>query len=670
MSHRNHPGLLSALTFALFAIYLLVVLRDAWVGDDIFITLRTVKQWVMRGELVWNPHERVQAYTHPLWMMCLAAGYALTHEPYYTTLAISLFCSIAAIFVVLRRAQTPYAGLLFLALLINSRAFIDYSTSGLENPLTHLLCALTFALFVRPEMGVAATQRWPRHGARLFTFSLLTALAMCNRLDTVLLVAPMSAYCLVRALGGGLGVWRAGGIVLLGASPILAWELFSLIYYGSLVPNTALAKLNTQIPSGELAIQGLNYYYESLTSDHLTLITILTGLFLPVATGRARHFAIIAGPFLYCLYIIKIGGDFMSGRFFTSPLFLAAALATQLRALNSTQASVAAGLATLLNLSSPRSTIPMGPPQSPPGRIDHRGIADERGFYMGGAGLAGMNRHNDAPHRGSRYDGESLDPKKIHVRGALGYVGFHAALDTYIVDHWALTDPLVARMPAIYHPQWRIGHFSRALPGGYIESLQHKEDRFHMRKVAAFYKHLQRIITGPLWTKERWLSIWKLQTGQLDNLIPKPYFRYHGAVGTDAKDIEKLPRSGTSPREFGTSGIFIDFHKTMHDRIIALDLDADDDYRLLYEKNGQIIGQLELSRIVPRPTSPQVRLVEVAEDIVQRGYQALRIVPVTGHKPYRIWHIHTASDHEAEKVKAKAIETRDKAATLEASKGT
>ena len=39
---------------------------------------------------------------------------------------------------------------------------------------------------------------------------------------------------------------------LLALSPVIAWELFSLIYYGSFVPNTALAKLNLDYPAALL----------------------------------------------------------------------------------------------------------------------------------------------------------------------------------------------------------------------------------------------------------------------------------------------------------------------------------------------------------------------------------------------------------------------------------
>jgi arabinofuranosyltransferase len=77
--------------------YAVLLVRTAWMCDDAFITLRTVDNFVQGYGLVWNVGERVQAYTHPLWMFLLSAFYAFTREPYFTTLAISMTLSLATV---------------------------------------------------------------------------------------------------------------------------------------------------------------------------------------------------------------------------------------------------------------------------------------------------------------------------------------------------------------------------------------------------------------------------------------------------------------------------------------------------------------------------------------------------------------------------------------------
>ena len=89
-----------------------------------------------------NAVERVQAYTHPLWMLVLAAAYAITREAWLTAMAVGAAFSAASV-LVMARGRVGSAGLVAaLAMLVASKAWVDFATSGLENPLLALLLAL------------------------------------------------------------------------------------------------------------------------------------------------------------------------------------------------------------------------------------------------------------------------------------------------------------------------------------------------------------------------------------------------------------------------------------------------------------------------------------------------------------------------------------------------
>ena len=49
-------------------VFMAVLLRTAWLGDDAFITFRTVMNVTHGHGLTFNIAERVQSYTHPLWL--------------------------------------------------------------------------------------------------------------------------------------------------------------------------------------------------------------------------------------------------------------------------------------------------------------------------------------------------------------------------------------------------------------------------------------------------------------------------------------------------------------------------------------------------------------------------------------------------------------------------
>ena len=60
----NHPQRLFASLGV--AVFMMTLIRNLWIGDDAFITLRVVDNWVNGYGLTWNISERVQAFTHPL----------------------------------------------------------------------------------------------------------------------------------------------------------------------------------------------------------------------------------------------------------------------------------------------------------------------------------------------------------------------------------------------------------------------------------------------------------------------------------------------------------------------------------------------------------------------------------------------------------------------------
>ena len=58
--------------------FALLVVRTAWLSDDAYITFRTVMNAIGGYGLRWNVADRVQTYTHPLWMGVLVALRAVT----------------------------------------------------------------------------------------------------------------------------------------------------------------------------------------------------------------------------------------------------------------------------------------------------------------------------------------------------------------------------------------------------------------------------------------------------------------------------------------------------------------------------------------------------------------------------------------------------------------
>jgi arabinofuranosyltransferase len=491
-------------TGALAALFLAVLVRTAWVCDDAFITFRTVDNFLNGYGLRWNTAERVQSFTHPLWMFLYAVPYAVTGDPYVTSIWLSIVVSTLAFGLALWTAQDLWMAIAGAFLLLSSRAFVDYSTSGLENPLTHLLLA------------VFATA-WFRRDARVFQAVLFVTggLVMLNRQDTLLLVLPG-----MIAVGVAVGVRRFVFLALVGAVPVIVWESFSLLYYGLLVPNTAFAKLNTGADSMELFRQGLTYLRDSFDRDPLVLPTTVAGGVLAVVRWRAGALPLGVGILLYLSYVVIIGGDFMTGRFLAAPYFLAVLTLIRFRLTPRVLApAVAAGVLAAAFAGYDKPVFASGRDFGVDDHIDAKidritGIADERRYYYpdtgylrvssrGGGGATSLHEWADT---GRRYRHER---RKVVVSGIIGFVGFYAGPDVRIVDCFALTDPLLARLPA--QPLWRIGHFMRRLPEGYLATLSDGGNRLVHPEIAALYEDVRQVVAGPIWSVARFKSIWRLQ---------------------------------------------------------------------------------------------------------------------------------------------------------------
>ena len=619
---KRHPVWVDHLpVFALIGLFLVIITRRAWVGDDAYITFRTVDNFIHGYSLTWNAGERVQAYTHPLWMFTLSFFYFISREIYFTSIFVSLTASIAAVSLYAWRVARTWVGAaLGVLILALSNAFVDYSTSGLENPLTHLLLAIFFVVY----FGQKPTFR------RLFWLSLVASLAGVNRLDTLLLYAPALLYSWWQ-----LRQQRKSVIpLLIGQVPLALWEIFSLVYYGFLFPNTAYAKLNTGVSGGELFAQGFFYLLNSFEHDPLTLLAIFGGILLTLSTRSRRGTSVAAGIALYLLYILKIGGDFMSGRFLTAPLFCAVVLLGQID-LDELRPIAAAGLFGVIiavGLMAPLPSYRVDIP-STYSLSDEKRINDERAWYFKDVNLLGRSRLHPSPtsqglQGGLNARAESQKDYYVIPVNNVGLYGFYAGPKVYVIDEYALADPLLARLPAVREANFYIGHFHRIVPQGYVSTIYSGKNQLIDPDLALYYDQLKLVVRGKLFDPQRWAAIWKINTGQLNSLIHTDTYRYPEMISLS---LERLNQpGGEHPSiQFGDNGVQVRLVNVTKAAQVAVALDSQADFQLEFLKNGQVIGNKTLAaNYSSQPFYDHI--LEVPFSAIQSGYDAIRIFPIRG----------------------------------------
>jgi arabinofuranosyltransferase len=492
---------------ALTIVFAYIFLMHTWVCDDAYITFRVVDNLLNGYGPVWNVAERVQVYTNPLWMFVVTGFTVIFQEIYYATLIASFAACAVLLVMAFKRLGNPLRMVFFFALVISSKAFCDYTSSGLENPLIYLLLGIFYLKYLSDfEAG-----KEPARGD-IYFYLLVASLAFVNRMDTILLYLPPLIHLLIK----GIRQFRWGMIkvFLLGTLPASLWLLFATVYYGFPLPNTYYAKVAIGMPLSLVFKQGIAYILNSINFDPITITAVALAVGFAILYRRLYLILAASSALLYLLYVMRVGGDFMAGRFLAAPFLLAAVL---LVLLLKEKKVVYAGLAFLLiyNFVAPLAPIKSGPDydQAWNWRLQN-GVHDERGAYHKGTNLLfydPFKRLRDRDWHINGHQGVSLRASGLKAFQAedVGMTGYYAGPGVHIIDPMALTDPLLARMQptGAFYFDFAMGNVRRDIPEGYFESCLEGKNLIKDPRVHEYYDGLLRIIRGPVFSWQRFLDI-------------------------------------------------------------------------------------------------------------------------------------------------------------------
>lgn len=408
-------------------------------AEDAYISFRYARNLIEGHGLVFNPGERVEGYTNFLWTLLLAAGLKTGSSPHSLSVVLGLTfsgLSLLAMFFLQRQAFSDSifpASLLALAL---NYSWASFSSSGLETSLCAFLLTSSFAILWREERS------WPIWGG------VLLALAVMTRPDAALAFVVALATLVIRRRPIRESLQLGASFTAVYA-PYFLWRAW---YYADWLPNTFYAK------SGGLSYykQGLAYTAEFLGRYNLwllLLLPIIAFLLLWKRGSKAPSFAAPSAAFvvLYSCYVIRIGGDFMEGRFFIPVLpFLYLLLEWSIRAFTLRRVWTTVGLALLiLSSAADRNRLP-----------EHtiiNGITDERTWQP----------VVDAWLYEGEVMGRLLPGGTMVATDAVGAFGWTSRLP--ILDTLGLTDRTVAHLPITQRT--RPGH-EKAAPVEYLQ-LRH-----------------------------------------------------------------------------------------------------------------------------------------------------------------------------------------------------
>jgi len=534
---------------AFIGLLCVVFVKNFWLNEDAYIIFRSLEQLLAGHGAVWNTGERVQVYTSIAWYWILAAVNTIFHDVFVSVILVSA-SMFAGLLLILRRGFGDSSALYFLlACFVLSKGFFDYTSSGLENILCYFILTALYMLYRRVEF--AAGNQIPE--SRLQRIALLTAVVPLLRHDLLLIGIP-PFVCLLWYLRSNRHTFFR--LLIVAVLPILLWTLGSLVYYGVPLPNTAYAKLSHGFPSAGTIVSGINYFRQNLRVDPLTLGAIFVApLAAAIAGGGACRWAFVCGLLGYCMYLCKAGGDYMQGRFLGFPFLIAMLLiADAIRRYRISSAEAAAGAIFIVLYPFLVNNTPLVTPWTYGREIDDEallqesrstGLLDQRPLHYPttiAAWWLDETRHPGVIEN-FRREGEELGRSKeaVTVRGAVGNTGYYAGLDVHIVDFFALTDPLLSHLPALY--RWLSGHFSRETPKGYVEYLAGNAGSLEDKKIDLYFRKVELLTRSKhLFSVLRLKAIVEFNTGKYEYLLTE----YRDDLSRRHFDTNKIP--GEAPR--------------------------------------------------------------------------------------------------------------------------
>jgi arabinofuranosyltransferase len=437
-----------------------------WITDDGFIFLRVVQQIRAGNGPVFNAGQRVEAFSSPLWVAVLAVADVITPiRLEWIAVLLGLAASAGGL-------AMSIAGARRLALVERPRAFLVpfgvvvfvaiapswvFATSGLETGLSFAWLGTSLWLLTD----------WALHPRKLSLWcACMLGFGWLVRPELLLFSAAFLALLLVTQWHDDRWRDRARLVGAMAALP-LAYQIFRMCFYGSLVANTAIAKEGTRTNWG----RGWDYLHDFADPYWLWIpvVILFVGGYVPLAlalcrAGERRALYVITvflfAGVLCATYVVAVGGDYIHGRLLLPSFF---ALCAPVAVIAATRRHLAAlllapwVLAAVVTLRPPQVELGrplLGAPYIKffPPRSEGRVTIDDAGWGVNGparrwyTGPALYYANRSFSTGFNRSDLPLKNDVKVPavILGGVGVVSYALGPDFVVIDTHGLADPLAS----------------------------------------------------------------------------------------------------------------------------------------------------------------------------------------------------------------------------------
>ncbi len=273
--------------------------------DDTYIYLQFAKNILHGGGFAFNAGEPTYGVTSPLWLLIITLGGRIGADLYIAAKGLDLVfacLAIMAFYFLAFEVIRDFAVALTATMAFSVNAwFLRWAGTGMETSLAVLLALVALRACLRNEYALAAV---------------LAGLLTLVRPEAFVLVGLIVADVFINS-NDRSKAWKTGGVlVAISAALIVPWLAYAAVTFGTIVPNTALAKagFNLDPADGLSTIKQIASAFG--TSDGIALLVLFAsaGVLLvwrkrlPAASGgdESMGFYLIRQSFIGIAWLIAV----------------------------------------------------------------------------------------------------------------------------------------------------------------------------------------------------------------------------------------------------------------------------------------------------------------------------------------------------------------------------
>jgi arabinofuranosyltransferase len=306
MSLRYAAILVSLLCLVFYSLYI-----QPWMFDDAYIFFRYAENLTRGNGLVYNVGERVEGYTSFLWLMLMSAGDLAGLNIIIFSKITGLIFAAGCILLTAFSYKfidnvTPAMAAIATLFLGTTGIFLPWGVSGIETTMFAFLVLLQVLYYISIRNNGSRRQ---------FSFlGAIAAIATLTRPEGALVFLVIVLDQLLRRQTEKRSVYRYA--ILFFVLLIIPHFIWRLVYYGYPLPNSFYAKVGFGISQ---VLRGCRYMVKFGIPALLIILPLIDP---PAIKGLLKRRSVLFPAFtiviLYTVYIILVGGDYMPGvRFFT-----------------------------------------------------------------------------------------------------------------------------------------------------------------------------------------------------------------------------------------------------------------------------------------------------------------------------------------------------------------